>query len=102
MHGEGYGAVSFGPHAWRWKAVWPSVSVLALWGAWTQEAVHSFIHLCHRGRKVEAPFPGYRWFLSSIPSLISLVSQQVFNKHPARTSFVEMKKSSEGGKEILG
>ena len=40
------------------------------------------------------------FFLPS--SLISLVSQQVFNKHPSWASFVEMKKSSEGGKEILG
>ena len=91
------GAVSWVPMYGAGRPSGPQSVFLPCGVHWTREAVHSFIHLCHRGRKVEAPFPGL-----VIPSLISLVSQQVFNKHPSWASFVEMKKSSEGGKEILG
>lgn len=91
-----------GPHAWCWEAIWPSVSILALWGALDPRGspqLHPLVPLWQESSSTISWLQMVSFFL---PSLISLVSQQVFNKHPSWASFIEMKKSSEGGKEILG
>lgn len=78
------------------RPVWPSVRILTCGMQWAQEVVRSSIPLCHCGRKVGPLLPGCRWFLSSVPSLINLVSQQVFTEHPPWASFVQDEKELKG------
>ena len=63
---------------------------------WAQEVVRSSIPLCHCGRKVGPLLPGCRCFLSSVPSLINLVSQQAFTEHPPWANFVQDEKELKG------